>query len=194
MRRAGCESSQPFSCTASSYANQSSWLPKHAIVSSATCASLHRSSVWAQSSRNNTVGQLETYVPTRAITRGPLFTGFGYYDKHEFDPSNRFVLANQVEFEGRFANRKRSYSSRYTSIWSKMIVGLRSAAVPHGAGSRAVCCNGPGKTGRQIMWNDRQAGALRLSLVRPRFRQAAHHRSPHLYAQRRWPSRLIIEL
>jgi hypothetical protein len=40
-------------------------------------------------------------VPTRAITKGPKFHWFGYYDKLEFDPSNRFVLSNQVDFEGR---------------------------------------------------------------------------------------------
>lgn len=37
----------------------------------------------------------------RAITRGPRHHWFGYYDKLEFDPTNRFVLSNEVEFEGR---------------------------------------------------------------------------------------------
>ncbi len=39
--------------------------------------------------------------PVRQLTRGPAFHWFGYYDKLEFDPTGRFVLANQVEFEGR---------------------------------------------------------------------------------------------
>jgi len=39
--------------------------------------------------------------PVRAITRGPKFHWRGYYDKLLFDPSNRFVLANEVDFEGR---------------------------------------------------------------------------------------------
>ena len=39
--------------------------------------------------------------PARAITRGPRFHWRGYYDKLLFDPTDRFVLANQVEFEGR---------------------------------------------------------------------------------------------
>ena len=39
--------------------------------------------------------------PVRAITRGPKFHWFGYYDKLEFDPTNRYVLANQVDFEHR---------------------------------------------------------------------------------------------
>jgi hypothetical protein len=37
----------------------------------------------------------------RAITRGPKFHWRGYYDKLLFDPANRFVLANEVDFEGR---------------------------------------------------------------------------------------------
>ena len=39
--------------------------------------------------------------PVRAITRGPKFHWRGYYDKLLFDPTNRFVLANEVDFEGR---------------------------------------------------------------------------------------------
>ena len=39
--------------------------------------------------------------PVRAITRGPRFHWRGYYDKLLFDPTNRFVLANEVDFEGR---------------------------------------------------------------------------------------------
>ena len=39
--------------------------------------------------------------PVRTITRGPTHHWFGYYDKLEFDPSNRFVLSNQVDFEHR---------------------------------------------------------------------------------------------
>jgi hypothetical protein len=40
-------------------------------------------------------------VSVRAITRGPRFHWFGYYDKFEFDPSGRRVLAMEVDFEGR---------------------------------------------------------------------------------------------
>ena len=39
--------------------------------------------------------------PVRAITRGPKFHWFGYYDKLEFDPSNRYVLGMEVDFEHR---------------------------------------------------------------------------------------------
>jgi len=36
-----------------------------------------------------------------ALTTGPRFHWFGYYDKLEFDPSGRYVLANQCDFEHR---------------------------------------------------------------------------------------------
>ncbi len=39
--------------------------------------------------------------PIRAITRGPRFHWRGYYDKLLFDPTNRYVLANEVDFEHR---------------------------------------------------------------------------------------------
>ena len=42
-----------------------------------------------------------SFPPTRVITRGPGFHWFGYYDKLQFDPTNRFVLSNKVSFEHR---------------------------------------------------------------------------------------------
>ncbi len=39
--------------------------------------------------------------PVRAITRGPQYHWFGYYDKLQFDPTGRYVLGMQVEFEHR---------------------------------------------------------------------------------------------
>ena len=37
----------------------------------------------------------------RPITGGPKYHWFGYYDKLEFDPSGRYVLGMEVDFEGR---------------------------------------------------------------------------------------------
>ncbi len=39
--------------------------------------------------------------PVRGITHGPQHHWFGYYDKLEFDPTDRYVLSNQVDFEHR---------------------------------------------------------------------------------------------
>jgi len=40
-------------------------------------------------------------VPVRPLTTGPDFHWFGYYDKLQFDPTNRYVLGMRVNFEGR---------------------------------------------------------------------------------------------
>jgi hypothetical protein len=39
--------------------------------------------------------------PVRAITRGPKFHWFGYYDKLQFDPTSRFALGVEGSFEHR---------------------------------------------------------------------------------------------
>ena len=43
----------------------------------------------------------EKLPPVRQITTGPKFHWFGYYDKREFDPSGRYVLGMEVDFEHR---------------------------------------------------------------------------------------------
>lgn len=44
---------------------------------------------------------LRADAPVRAITKGPKHHWFGYYDKLEFDPTGRYILSNQVDFEHR---------------------------------------------------------------------------------------------
>jgi hypothetical protein len=41
------------------------------------------------------------FPPVRTITSGLKFHWFGYYDKLQFDPTDRYVLSNQVDFEHR---------------------------------------------------------------------------------------------
>ena len=43
----------------------------------------------------------ETWVPTRPITQGPAYHWFGYYDKLQFDPTGRYALGMEVNFEDR---------------------------------------------------------------------------------------------
>lgn len=43
----------------------------------------------------------EKLPPVRALTRGPRFHWRAYYDKLLFDPANRLVVCNEVDFEGR---------------------------------------------------------------------------------------------
>lgn len=51
---------------------------------------------WAGGAENE-----ETLPPVRAITRGPKHHWFSYYDKLEFDPTCRYVLGMEVDFEHR---------------------------------------------------------------------------------------------
>jgi hypothetical protein len=43
----------------------------------------------------------DTVPPVRPITRGPKHHWFGYYDKLQFDPTGRYVLGMEVDFEHR---------------------------------------------------------------------------------------------
>ena len=43
----------------------------------------------------------EKLPPVRVITRGPKHHWFGYYDKLEFDPTGRYCLGMEVDFEHR---------------------------------------------------------------------------------------------
>ena len=47
------------------------------------------------------IGNDASLPPVRAITRGPKYHWFGYYDKLQFDPTCRYVLGMEVDFEHR---------------------------------------------------------------------------------------------
>ena len=53
--------------------------------------------------RSHAIAADETQAlpPVRQITRGPKFHWFSYYDKHQFDATDRYVLSMQVDFEHR---------------------------------------------------------------------------------------------
>lgn len=57
--------------------------------------------LWLAPMRLRAGRETQASVPVRAITRGPKYHWFGYYDKLEFDPTNRYVLSNGVDFEHR---------------------------------------------------------------------------------------------
>lgn len=66
------------------------FIASHAAIALSACGS----TAWAAENASRR-------IPVRTITRGPKHHWFGYYDKLQFDPSNRFVLAMQVDFEHR---------------------------------------------------------------------------------------------
>jgi hypothetical protein len=97
----------------------------------------------------------ETFPPVRQITRGPGFYWFGYYDKLQFSPDNRFVLGNKVHFEHR--------SPTADDVIEVGMVDLdnNDKWIPLGT-SRAWCWQQgcmlqwvPGNT-FEVIWNDRE--------------------------------------
>ena len=51
-----------------------------------------------------TLAAAKNLPKVRAITRGPKFHWFAYYDKLQFDPTSRYALGMQVDFEHRNPN------------------------------------------------------------------------------------------
>ena len=95
--------------------------------------------------------------PVRAITQGPKFHWFGYYDKLQFDPTCRYVLGMEVGFEGR--------SPRPDDVIKIGMVDLADGDKWTELGeSRAWCwqqgCMLQWRPGSktEILWNDRQGG------------------------------------
>ena len=95
--------------------------------------------------------------PVRPITRGPKFHWFAYYDKLEFDPTGRYVLGMEVDFEHR--------SPRGDDPIKVGMVDLKQNDKWIELGqSRAWCWQQgcmlqwrPGSN-TEVLWNDRQRG------------------------------------
>lgn len=95
--------------------------------------------------------------PVRTLTHGPRFHWFGYYDKLEFDPTSRYVLGMEVNFEHR--------SPRAEDTIRVGMVDLASEDRWIELGeSRAWCWQQgcmlqwvPG-SGSEVVWNDREEG------------------------------------
>ena len=99
----------------------------------------------------------ESLPPVRAITRGPKFHWRGYYDKLLFDTTNRLVLANEVDFNGRSPLPEDSINIGFIDTedkdrWAEL--GSTSAwNWQQGCMLQWV----PGTEG-EVAWNDRQEG------------------------------------
>lgn len=96
----------------------------------------------------------EAKVPMRRLTRGPGYHWFGYYDKLEFDPTDRFVLSNQVDFEGRSPTAEDAVRVGMVDLedgdrWIEL--GQSSA---WGWQQGCMLQWRPGNT-REVVWNDR---------------------------------------
>ena len=98
----------------------------------------------------------EKRISVRAITRGPKYHWFGYYDKLQFDPTGRYVLGMEVDFEHR-------------SPTADDVIGIGMVDLADGdrwielGQSRSWCwqqgCMLQWRPGSEseILWNDREA-------------------------------------
>jgi len=93
--------------------------------------------------------------PVRTITKGPKFHWFGYYDKLQFDPSVRYVLGMETDFEHR--------SPRADDVIRVGMVDLEDGDRWIELGTSTAWCWQQGcmlqwRPGSQteVLWNDRQ--------------------------------------
>ena len=112
--------------------------------------------------RQGLARQTNSFPPTRVITRGPKHHWFGYYDKLQFDPTNRYVLGTEVDFEHR--------SPRGDDVIKVGMVDLEENDRWIQLGESNAWCWQQGcmlqwlpgsKT--KVLWNDRQVRSLCLS-------------------------------
>ena len=101
----------------------------------------------------------ESLAPIRTVTHGPNFHWFGYYDKLQFDPTGRFMLAMEVDFEHR--------NPRGSDAIQVGMVDLRENDRWVELGSSHAWCWQQGcmlqwlpHTRDRVIWNDRQHGRL----------------------------------
>ncbi len=96
-------------------------------------------------------------VSVRKITRGPKHHWFGYYDKLQFDPSGRYVLVMQVDFEHRSPTADDSIKIAMVDLedGDSLIQLGESSAWCWQQGCMLQWLPG---SETQILWNDRNQG------------------------------------
>ena len=94
-------------------------------------------------------------IPVRAITSGPDFHWFGYYDKLQFDPACRYVLGMEVNFQHR--------SPKSDDVIRVGMVDLEDGGRWTELGQTRSWCWQQGcmlqwrpGSDSEVMWNDRQ--------------------------------------
>jgi len=115
-------------------------------------------------------GMANRLPKVRAITRGPRFHWFGYYDKLQFNPTSRYALGMEVDFEHR--------SPRADDVIKVGMVDLNAQDRWVELGQSSAWCWQQGcmlqwRPGHrdQILWNDRQDGRFVCHILNVRTRK-----------------------
>ncbi|MGD9329029.1 MAG: hypothetical protein PVH48_08705 [Cyclobacteriaceae bacterium] len=95
------------------------------------------------------------HVPAQILTKGPSHHWFGYYDKLEFDPSGRYVLSAQVDFEGRSPKPEDTIRVGYIDLENSNKWHQIGTSVAWGWQQGCMLQFVPG-TKSKVIWNDRQ--------------------------------------
>lgn len=108
--------------------------------------------------------------PVRAITRGPGYHWFGYYDKLQLDPTCRYALGMEVDFEHRSPKPDDAIKIAMVDLndhdrWTEL-----GQSVSWGWQQGCMLQWRPGSD-REILWNDRQGDRFVCHILDVRTRQ-----------------------
>jgi len=104
-----------------------------------------------------TIPKSVLHVPTKVITQGPKHHWFGYYDKLEFDPTGRYVLAAEVDFEGRSPRPDDTIKVGMVDLQQNEKWIELGTSVAWGWQQGCMLQFIPGSPSK-VIWNDRQDG------------------------------------
>ena len=123
----------------------------------------------------------------RAVTKGPEFHWFGYYDKLQFDPTGRYMLGMEVDFEHR--------SPTENDVIKIGMIDLKDKDRWIELGKSRAWCWQQGcmlqwrpKSSREILWNDRQGSRFvcRVMDVKTGKKRTIPHAVYHLSPDGKW--------
>jgi len=92
--------------------------------------------------------------PVRALTRPPGNHWFGYYDKHQFDPTDRLVLGMRTSFEGRTPRAEDELVLGVVDLEERDAWSELGRTTAWGWQQGCMLQWRPG--GREVLWNDRE--------------------------------------
>lgn len=129
----------------------------------------------------------QNIVPCRALTQGPTYHWFSYYDVNQFDPTGRYVLAMAVGFECR-----QPVPSDVVTIG---MIDLKENDKWTTLGTTTAWCWQQGcrlqwrpGSDREVMWNDRENGhyICRVLDVKSGARRTLPYPIDHLSPDGKW--------
>jgi hypothetical protein len=133
-------------------------------------SSLRLTSKWKSKNSLRPLRCIADDAPIRAITRGPRFHWFGYYDKLQFDPGSRYALGCEGTIEHRLNNendmlRIGMVDTKDNDRWIEL--GDTRAWSWH---QTCMLQWLPGSK-EEIIWNDRQDGQFVSHIMNVRTRK-----------------------